>query len=129
TCAAPRKLLIDGFSGSTNYQGFFLLPNQWFDGPAPELFDFRNVNLSGDPAGAGYMLWVDETRQRFPVRHQNVWAKPSASKTGNPDQFLWPRPSTGDPTWKGVREGTPPGGDIVPRSLPGVNYRSPGYSN
>jgi hypothetical protein len=126
--AGPRQLRIDGFTGYTNYQGFFLLPNQWFDGPAPELFDLRNINLVGDPAGAGYLYWVDETRQRFPVRHQNLWAQPSAGKAGNPDQFLWPRPSTGDRTWDGVREGVPAGGDLVTRSEAGIGYVSPGYA-
>lgn len=126
--AGPRKLLIDRFTGYTGYQGFFLLPNQWFDGPAPELFDFRNVNLVGNPDGAGYLYWVDENRTRFPVRHQNLWAKPSIAKAGNPDQWLWPQPKTGDRTWEGVREGVPADGDIVKRGDAGLGYVSPGYA-
>jgi hypothetical protein len=129
TWAGPRRLLIDRFTGYTSYQGFFLLPNQWYSGPAPERFELRNVNLVGDPAGAGYLYWVDENRTRFPVITHNLWAQPSASKTGLRDQYLWPQPKTGDRTWDAVREGRPPTGDIVTRATSGANYKSPGYAS
>jgi hypothetical protein len=128
TWAGPRRLLIDRFTGYTSYQGFFLLPNQWYSGPAPERFELRNVNLVGDPAGAGYLFWVDSNRTRFPVVTHNLWAQSSASKAGDRNQFLWPQPKTGDGTWNLVQEGRPAGGDIVTRASAGANYRSPGYS-
>src|SRR5207237_7875490 len=52
TWAGPSRLLVDGFTGATDYQGFFLLPNQLFDGPPPVLFDFRHVNIVDDGGSA-----------------------------------------------------------------------------
>jgi hypothetical protein len=136
TWAGPTELRIDRFTGHTSYQGFFLLPNQHFqtveqngvvsEAPKPRLFDFRNINLIGTDRSA-YMLWLP-TPPGFPLNLQEVWVKPSPKKDqANRDQFLWPKPSTGDTSWAAVKVGIPPEGDFVPAGVAGVNYVSPGY--
>jgi hypothetical protein len=108
--AGPRKLLVDGFYGKTQYQGFFLLPEQHTDGPPPRLFDLRNVHIVA-PTG-GYALW--RSPSNFPLRTSNVTVRPNLKK-GGPDQWLWPKPSSGDPSWKSVRVGAP--GRLAKRAL------------
>ncbi len=125
TWAGPAELRIDGMTGTTDYQGFFLLPNQHFNGPAPKLFDFRRINLIGTDKSA-YLLWT-QTKPEFPVKVQDVYLSPNPSKTAHRDQFLWPKPSTGDLSWESVQVGPPPHGDFVPTGFAGVNYVSPGY--
>lgn len=108
TWAGPSRLLIDGFTGTTDYQGFFLLPNQWFDGPPPQLFELRNVNIVDD---GGYALWRS-TRPSFPLRLENVYVRPNPAKRDR-DWWLWPKPSTGDRSWRSVIASRPPGGNFV----------------
>jgi hypothetical protein len=119
TWAGPDRLLIDGLSFQTQYQGMFLLPNQQFKkGPAPHLFDLRNISIIGEP-GSGYLLWRD--RQMFPWRLTNVNVRPGSHKLTARGLFLW------DPlgTFATVRavEVVPP---VV--SICGTGYRSPGYA-
>ena len=126
TWAGPAELRIDRFTGFTDYQGFFLLPNQHFtDGPKPKLFDFRHINLTGSEKSA-YLLW-SPGEKAMPVTLKEVWLKPNPKKT-NRDQFLWPKPSSGDKSWEAVQVGTPPQGDFVPEGVAGVDYVSPGYA-
>lgn len=89
TWAGPRRLLIDGFVGSTDYQGFFLLPNQHDSGPAPKLFDLRNVHI--DDHG-GYALWL-QSSPHVPLHVSNVTVSPNPTKQQR-DEWLWPKPST-----------------------------------
>jgi hypothetical protein len=118
TWAGPRRLLIDGLSMKTQYQGMFLLPNQRFkSGPAPELFDLRNISIVGDP-GCGYLLW--RGRQDFPFRVTGVFVRPGSRSLTSRGQFLW------DPvgTFAGVRAVA-----AVPQVAvtSGLGYRTPGY--
>lgn len=101
TWAGPRRLRVDGFVGSTGYQGFFLLPNQaaHFSGPAPELFDLRNVYIN-DPDGA-YALWLQST-PRVPLHLENVVVSPNRRQNSR-DFWFWPKPSTGDRSWANVQ--------------------------
>jgi hypothetical protein len=99
TWAGPRRLLIDGLMGSTQYQGFFLLPNQWYPGPAPQLFDLRNVYIN-DSQGS-YALWVADQHGPFPLRVSNVTVTPNPARSWR-GWWLWPKPSTGDATWNQV---------------------------
>lgn len=129
--AGPAELRIDGLTGLTEYQGFFLLPNQHFPldkgGFLPKKWDFRNVNILGDLEKSAYMLWVPDNHG-FPVEIDNVWVRPAARAKGSRDLFLWPKPNAkGDKTWEKVKEGVPPDGDFVPEGLPGLAYKSPGY--
>lgn len=130
TWAGPAELRIDGLTGFTTYQGFFLLPNQHFPvgkgGFLPTRWDFRRINLVGTDSSA-YLLWCPD-RHGFPIAIADVWLSPAQKKAGNRDMFLWPKPAaTGDDTWSAVRVGMPPEGDFVPEGLAGRNYVSPGY--
>jgi hypothetical protein len=102
TWAGPRKLLIDGLSIDTDYQGMFLLPNQHFTGPAPELFDLRNISITGEP-GSGYLLWKDS--QDFPVKVTNVEVKPGSHNPTDRGAYLWPK---NNPVWGNVTAATQP---------------------
>lgn len=114
TWAGPRKLLIDGMSIDTDYQGMFLLPNQHFTGPAPELFDLRNISITGEP-GSGYMLWKDN--QNFPVKTTNVQVKPGSHTTTDRNSYLWPKNNT---VWNAVTATTQP---ALTATTAGANYR------
>lgn len=131
--AGPAELRIDRLTGFTEYQGFFLLPNQHFPldkgGFLPTKWDFRNINLVGDLQKSAYMLWCPDNHG-FPIEITNVWVRPAEKKKGDRDAFLWPKPKAkGDKTWEKVKVGIPPGGDFVPEGVPGLKYRSPGYVN
>jgi hypothetical protein len=97
TWAGPSRLVVDGFTGTSDYQGFFLKPNQlWLDGPKPEYFWFNNVRL--DVSHGYYALWTDGFGA-FPVQTTDVAVKPY---TASRNAWLWPKPSTGDTTWSNV---------------------------
>jgi hypothetical protein len=95
TWAGPAKLVVDGYTGSSNYQGFFLTPNQrWSRGPAPRYFWLHNVKLN--VSTGSYALWREGS---FPIQTQSVEVIPNSP---NRNDWLWPKPSTGDTTWQGV---------------------------
>ena len=121
TWAGPSELRIDGMTGSTNYQGFFLLPQQFGDQPEPERFDLRNIDITG-VEGSGYMLWRDDAD--WPITTQDVWVSPQADPDDR-EAFLWPRDD--EESWTDVQVGNPPDGPFVPEGVAGVGYRSPGY--
>lgn len=117
TWAGPRELLIDGLWIDTEYQGMFLLPNQHFTGPMPELFDFRNVSISGG-SSAGYMIWKDN--QVFPWHLFNVFVSPGSHAIDDRSHYLW------DPTNSlsaVIGTASPP----AVAGTAGVGYVSPGY--
>jgi hypothetical protein len=95
--AGPRRLLVDGLIGATQYQGFFLLPNQLDKGPPPQLFDLRNVYIN-DRQGA-YALWL-QTQPRVPLHTSGVYVSPNPQRTWR-GWWLWPKP--GDATWNRVQ--------------------------
>jgi hypothetical protein len=86
TWAGPSRLLIDGFTGTTGYQGFFLLPNQLYKGPSPKIFDLRNVDI--DDAHGAYALWVSDQHGPFPLNVQNVVVRDNAVRTWR-GWWLW----------------------------------------
>ena len=99
TWAGPSKLVVDGFRGATTYQGFFLRPNQrWRNGPKPEYFWLRDVQL--DVRLGRYALWTDGGGA-FPVRVQSTSVLRNPTRLPR-DLWLWPKPSTGDTTWRSV---------------------------
>ncbi len=121
TWAGPRRLLVDGLVGSTEYQGFFLLPNQHDSGPPPELFDLRHVYINA--AHGAYVLWR-QTNPSFPLHLQDVVVTPERQRN-SPDWWFWPKPSTGDRSWAAVRvEGAQPDSVGAVRSA-GLSYRTP----
>jgi hypothetical protein len=116
--AGPRRLLVDGLMGSTQYQGFFLLPNQLDKGPAPQLFDLRNVYIND--SGGAYALWL-QTKPRVPLRTSGVYVTPNAKRTWR-GWWLWPKP--GDATWNQVQAaGASPTAIQARIARAGVNYR------
>ena len=125
TWAGPRRLLVDGLTGHTTYQGFFMLPTQqWTTDPVqPEVFDLRRVDLHGT-LSSGYMMWRDKLS--WPLKVQDVWVEPD-----NPlwrDGFLYPKGTgLGTEAWPFVNVGSPAAGEFVPAGTAGLSYRSPGY--
>ncbi|MGY1745199.1 hypothetical protein [Blastococcus sp. SYSU D00695] len=111
--AGPGRLLIDGFSGTTGYQGFFLLPYQ-FPAEPPVEWDFRRVAIRGDE-NAAYLLWTEPDAPW--IRTSDVVVQTAEERRR--DQVLWGQ-------WDGVTVGDV--ADVrLPAGTPGVGYRSPGY--
>jgi hypothetical protein len=99
TWAGPSKLVVDGFTGASNYQGFFLKPNQRFkDGPRPTFFYLRNVDL--DLRMGAYAMWTDG-HGAFPLHVRSTRVAPNPTRPSR-DEWLWPKPSSGDTTWSAV---------------------------
>jgi hypothetical protein len=115
TWSGPARLLIDGLTGSTNYQGLYLLPNQAYTGPEPTVWDLRNIDI--DNSQGGYALWVSDQDGAFPLNVQNVWVVPNPTKTWR-GWWLWgfagqDSNTAGEGTWANVNAGAPPGGSFV----------------
>lgn len=119
TWAGPARLMIDGLTGSTTYQGLFLTPNQQYSGPPPLVVDLRHIDID-DTQGA-YALWLgdvtgsptgDASGAIATWNVQDVYVVPNPARTW-PGWWLWPQPSTGDPTWASAISGAPPGGSYV----------------
>jgi hypothetical protein len=115
--AGPAELRIDRLTGDTDYQGLFLNPRE-FSSRLPRRFDLRHLQIAGGPTSQ-YLLWQAEP---FPLAIRDVWLRPARGRSVA--QALWPDPTA----WRGVRVGTPPGGDFVPADVPGADYASPGYT-
>jgi hypothetical protein len=100
TWAGPAKLVVQGFRGTSNYQGFFLMPNQrWKRGPHPQLFWLHDVDL--DLRTGYYALWT-VGHSAFPLYvRSNVDVETNPTRPAR-DEWLWPKPSTGDTTWSAV---------------------------
>jgi hypothetical protein len=113
TWSGPSRFLIDGLTGSTTYQGLYLLPNQWYTGPAPTLWDFRNTDI--DDSKGAYALWVADQNGAFPLNVQNVYVVPNNPWRG---WWLWgfagqDSNTPGQGTWANVVAGSPPDGHYV----------------
>jgi hypothetical protein len=99
TWAGPDKLVVDGLTGTSDYQGMFLEPNDLFvDGPKPTFFSLSNVRL--DVSTGYYALWTDGFGA-FPLATSNVSVVYNPERP-NRGSWLWPKPSTGDTTWNDV---------------------------
>lgn len=123
--SGPRRLLIDGLSGRTEYQGFFLLPNQWDSGPAPTVFDLRHVDI--DDTNGAYALWVgDVTGNSIPTWNvDNVYVAPNPARTWR-GWWLWgfreqDSNTPGQGTWANVVAGTPASGHYVHATASGAS--------
>jgi hypothetical protein len=86
TWAGPSRLLIDGFTGITGYQGFFLLPNQFYRGPSPKIFDLRHVDI--DDSHGAYALWVSDQHGPFPLHVEDVVVRANPVRTWR-GWWLW----------------------------------------
>jgi hypothetical protein len=121
TWAGPSTLRIDGLTGATQYQGFFLLPQQFLDTP-PVAFDLRRIVITGNPGGenggAAYLLWADNSAPY-------ITAQDIVLVDQRPDLEGMLRPFG---VWEGgVRLSTTADGAKLPEGTPGVGYSSPGY--
>ena len=119
TWAGPARLLIDGLTGATTYQGLFLTPNQQYAGPPPTVVDLRHIDID-DTQGA-YALWLgdvtgspsgDASGAIAAWNVEDVYVDPNPTRTW-PGWWLWPQPSSGDPTWDDATSGSPAGGPYV----------------
>ncbi|MGA9859812.1 MAG: hypothetical protein WBQ18_18250, partial [Solirubrobacteraceae bacterium] len=136
TWSGPARLMIDGLTGATTYQGLFLLPNQYnySTGPAPTVFDFRNIDIN-DTQGA-YAMWLGDVTGA-PASNQaagiatwnvsNVFVNPNPSRSWN-GWWLWPKPSSGDPTWNKVTSGVPASESFVHATISGASGVDEGVS-
>lgn len=120
TWSGPSRFLVDGLTGSTTYQGLYLLPNQWYTGPAPTLWDFRNIDI--DDSQGAYALWVSDQDGSFPLSLQNVYVVPNPARTWR-GWWLWgfdgqDSNTAGVGTWAGVIAGAPASGHYV-QAIPG----------
>jgi hypothetical protein len=116
TWAGPAELLVDRLSGSTDYQGLFLTPEEY--GPSPREVSLSQIDLRGASCCYGYLLWQEGS---FPIHTDDVWITPHPPRSLI--HSLWPSPAP----WGPVSEGTPPGGEFVPAGVAGSSYVSPGY--
>jgi hypothetical protein len=118
TWAGPVLLRIDGLTGRTTYQGFFLMPRQrikpggplTYTGPL-DTWDFRNINIVGT-ASSAYLLWRNPNHNS--IRIKDVFV--GKEQGGRTDQMAWPSPKA----WLGVSVGRPT--DFVPAGSVGAGY-------
>jgi len=119
TWAGPRVLRVDGLRAATRYQGFFLLPNQWWKqaGP-PEAFVFRRTVLTMMP-GSAYAVWLPERNPSWLDFSGITVRLDGRAATG---KLSWPNSSLG---LKVAAAGT---AADLPAGMPGGSYTSPGYA-
>jgi hypothetical protein len=108
-----RSLRIDRLTGSSDYQGLFLVSDL---GPVRSVA-LRNVDITGSPT-ARFLLWVDGPQ----VTYNNVWIRPAPGRSLA--YTIWP---VGSQPIRLVGTGTPPTGEFVPAGAAGQGYLSPGY--
>jgi hypothetical protein len=120
TWSGPSRFLIDGLTGSTTYQGLYLLPNQLDNTTRETQWDFRNIDI--DDSQGAYALWVSDQNGSFPLNLQNVYVTPNPARTWR-GWWLWgfggqDSDTEGEGTWAGVVGAAAPGGHYV-RAVPG----------
>jgi hypothetical protein len=109
TWCGPKRLLIDGLSGSTTYQGLFMLPNQWCSTPLSD-FDLRHIDIND--SGGAYALWLGDVNRgsALQLHVRDVYVSPPRTRSWR-GWWLWPQPPAG--TWAKVLAGAPPSGTYV----------------
>jgi hypothetical protein len=122
TWAGPAELRVDRLTGSTDYQGLFLAPNQYGSQPPPRQVAISHVDLTGTrtPERCGcYLLWQSGS---FPIQTSDLYLTPHPGDRLSGTQ--WPSPAP----WGEAISGSPPDGPFVPSGRAGSSYRSPGYA-
>jgi hypothetical protein len=130
TWAGPARLLVDGLTGSDTYQGLFLLPNQYYNGPSPKIFDLRHIDINNSEGG--YALWLSDQHGPFRTNVVDVFVQVNHTKTWR-GWWLWgfrgeESTDTGDGIWNNVLPGTPPGGHYVHATYNGATGVDQGIS-
>lgn len=140
-----KELRVDRLTGSTNYQGFYLVQTQ---SASIGHVDIRNTNLihqENPTQNVPAMIYMDDNCDLHPlsVAYTEVYINPHPSRpfqytvepaTDNTNcgsildsnMLIWPNT---DWIIGRIYKGLPPDGDYVPRHLVGINYNSPGYAN
>lgn len=98
TWAGPGRLVVDGLTGTSNFQGVFLQPADTWNGPDPEFLVLRHIDID---VSKGIYALSSYSHGAYPVLGEDITVKYNPARPGR-DQWLWPKPSTGDKTWSGV---------------------------
>lgn len=121
TWAGPDRLRVDGLTGTTEYQGLFLLPQQFVDS-APAEFDLRRIVITGESGGANggaaYLLWTDDVVPWLSARDIVL-----VDERSDLEGMLRPPSVWAD----AVELRTTDAGAALPAGTPGASYVSPGY--
>lgn len=119
TWAGPRVLRIDGLRATSEYQGFFLLPNQlWKDGDPPTEVTIRRSLVTMEP-GSGYALWLPQRRPSW-LDWSGLHVQIPAGRSTR--RLTWPDSRLGVPVVEA------PATVTLDQDDPGSDYRSPGYA-
>jgi hypothetical protein len=135
-------LRISRLTGSSNYQGLMLPRDLGPIGRAEiSRVDLRGLDREVDEGG--HLIWLtsgSHTCQAYPLRMRGVYVQPRPDRRFGGS--VWPevgkpagcsaKKARGAVSWPAlpeVRDGSPPGGDFVPRDLAGIGYSSPGYAD
>ena len=98
TWAGPGRLVVDGLTGTSNFQGVFLQPADTWDGPDPEFIVLRNIHID---VSTGIYAFSSYAEGAYPIVADDITVKYNPLRPSR-DQWLWPKPSTGDTTWANV---------------------------
>ena len=98
TWAGPGRLVVDGLTGTSNFQGVFLQPADTWDGPDPDFIVLRNIRLD---LSQGIYALSSYAHGAYPIVATDISVKYNPARPSR-DQWLWPKPSTGDTTWANV---------------------------
>lgn len=98
TWAGPGRLVVDGLTGTSNFQGVFLQPADTWDGPDPDFIVLRNIRLD---LSQGIYALSSYAHGAYPIIATDISVKYNPARPSR-DQWLWPKPSTGDTTWANV---------------------------
>lgn len=98
TWAGPGRLVVDGLTGTSNFQGVFLQPADTWDGPDPDFIVLRNIHLD---MSQGIYALMSYAHGAYPIVATDISVKYNPIRPSR-DQWLWPKPSTGDTTWANV---------------------------
>jgi hypothetical protein len=126
TWAGPRRLLIDGLTCRTTYQGLFLMPNQFDSGRAPTIFDLRHISI--DDSRGAYALWLGDVKgglSKLRLNLEDVYVVPNKARVWR-GWWLWPQPPAR--TWGHVTAGAPAGGQYVYATAYGATGVDEGFS-
>lgn len=98
TWAGPGRLVVDGLTGTSSFQGVFLQPADTWDGPDPDFIVLRNIDLD---VSQGIYALSSYAHGAYPIVATGIDVKYNPARPSR-DQWLWPKPSTGDTTWANV---------------------------
>lgn len=104
TWSGPQRLLVDGFTCTSNYQGLFLLPNQDDSTTQETVWDFRHVNLHLTGA---FPFTLGSIAGSLDLSARDLYV---SGVVGAPSE---PRLFAGGEGFEDALAGTPPNGDYV----------------